>query len=345
MQQNSNQRVVYLDLLRVVATFAVIFLHGATSEFYAPISSISWYISAAEDSLVRWCVPVFVMISGALLLNPNKEVTIQDVLKRRIPRLLLAYVFWTVIYIMYNFVFWNWDAFSIRHLIRRSIVIPAAHLWFLPLLMCIYLLIPILRKITQDKGIVRYALIIWIVYIFGSFLQFIDGFKMVRHFYSFFNGNSILGFTGYFLLGYFLSQQEFSKRQRVWVYLMGIGGALVTIIGTFYIYDLTGEASERYFDNISLQVVAMATALFVLAKELAPKCGALMRKFIAFVRKDLFGVYLIHALLLFIVDKDVLRHCCSEIITLPLITIIVFLLSLYTTKLIRLIPYLRKVVE
>ena len=126
---------------------------------------------------------------------------------------------------------------------------------------------------------------------------------------------------------------------------MGIGGALVTIVGTFYLFDSKGEANERYFDNLSLQVVAMATALFVLAKELAPKCGVLILKFLAFVRKDLVGVYLIHVLWLYIVDKDVLRHCCSEIITLPLITIIVFLLSLFTTKLIRLIPDLRKVVE
>ena len=343
--ESIKQRVVYIDLLRVIATCAVIFLHGATSEFYAPVSSISWYVAAAEDSLVRWSVPVFVMISGALLLNPNKEVTYQDVLKRRIPRLLLAYVFWTFFYVMYNFVFWNWDAFSIRHLIRRSIVIPAEHLWFLPLLMCLYLLIPILRKITQDKGILRYALIIWIVYVFGSFLQFVDGFKIVTHFYSYFNRNSILGFTGYFLLGYYLSQHVFSKKQRIGVYIMGIGGALVTIIGTFYLFNSTGEANERYFDNLSLQVVAMATAIFVMAKELAPKCGALMLKFLAFVRKDLFGIYLIHALWLSVVDKPVFRHSCSEIVTLPLITIIVFVLSLFTTKLIRLIPYLRKVVE
>ena len=168
---------------------------------------------------------------------------------------------------------------------------------------------------------------------------------MATHFYWFFDGNTILGFSGYFLLGYFLSQHVLSKRVRACIYFLGIVGALFTIIGTIYLYASTGGANERYFDYLSLQVVAMATALFVLMKELASRCGKKVMKIVDYVRKDLFGIYLIHALWLEIVDIDVVRHCCSEIIALPMITFIVFLLSLFTTKLIRLVPGLRKVVE
>ena len=345
MQQNSNQRIVYLDLLRILATFAVIFLHGATSEFYNSHSSINWYMAAVEDSLVRWCVPVFVMISGALFLNPNKEISYRVILTKRIPRLLLAYVFWALAYVMYGFIRWDMVHFSILHLIRRSIVIPAAHLWFLPLLMVIYLLIPVLRKIAQDNKLTNYVLVIWIVFVCFSFLRFVRFFKMATHFYWIFDGNTILGFSGYFLLGYFLSQHVFSKRAKACIYLLGIVGALFTIIGTIYLYASTGEVSELYFDNLSLQVVAMAIALFVLMKELASRCGKKALKAVDYVRKDLFGIYLIHALWLEIVDIDVIRHCCSEIIALPMITFIVFLLSLFTIKLIRLVPGLRKVVE
>ena len=211
--------------------------------------------------------------------------------------------------------------------------------------MGIYLLIPILRKIAQDDKLICYALTIWIVFVFFNFMQFVEGFKSVKHFYSLFNKNSIIGYSGYFLLGYFLSRHGFSKRQRLGIYLLGIIGALVTILGTFHVSASMGEANERFFANLSLQVIAMATALFVLVKELAQKCGTLMLKFLAFVRKDLFGIYLIHALWLDVVNTTTFRHCCNEIITLPLITIIVFVLSLFTTKLIRLVPILRRVVE
>lgn len=98
MQQKSNQRIVYLDLLRIMATFAVIFLHVTAVEVNSFSFSRNWYIATIGDSLVRWSVPVFVMISGALFLNSNKEVTCAEILKKRIPRLLLAYAFWSVLY-------------------------------------------------------------------------------------------------------------------------------------------------------------------------------------------------------------------------------------------------------
>lgn len=345
MQQNSNQRIVYLDLLRVIATFAVILLHVSAGDFLSLSFSGDWYIALVYDSLVRWCVPVFVMISGVLLLNPDKEITYQDILKNRVPRLLLAYVFWALLYVMYGFVLRGFDGFTIRRLIRGAIVDPRVHLWFLPMLMGVYLLVPMLRKIAQDNRLLRYALIVWAVFVCVGFFQFVEAFKLVKHFYSLFKMNSVVGYSGYFLFGYFLSRYDFSKRERTWIYLLGIAGALVTIFATFHISVSTGEANERYFSNLSIQVAAMATALFVLVKELALKCGTRTLKFVGFVRKDLFGVYLIHLLWFPVVNTEAFRHCCSTIITLPLITIIVFLLSLFTTKLIRLVPGLRKVVE
>ena len=96
---------------------------------------------------------------------------------------------------------------------------------------------------------------------------------------------------------------------------------------------------------LNVLVAAMALAVFVFVKEKTPKNGKVISRVVDFVRKDLFGIYLTHALWLPVVNTDTIRHCCSEIITLPVISIVVFILSLFTTKLIRIIPYLRKVVE
>ena len=183
------------------------------------------------------------------------------------------------------------------------------------------------------------------VSVFVSFCQFLSVFKSMTHFYPLFNMNKVFGFSGYFLFGYFLSQRSLSKQQRILIYLIGLIGALITIFGTCYISMRKGVFNGRYFDNLSFQVMAMSTAVFVFVKELVPKCEKTVTKLVGFVRKDLFGIYLTHALWLSVVNTKAFRHCCSEIITLPLITIIVFLLSLFTTKLIRLIPGLRKVVE
>ena len=184
MRQDSNQRIVYLDLLRVLATFAVIFLHVCGSELLATSHSRNWYIEVAGSGLVHWCVPVFVMISGALFLVPSKNVTYREILTIRIPRLLIAYVFWTVVY---YFVFWYQGEFSIRGLLLSHF-----HLWFLPMLMGVYLLIPFLRNIANNNTMMNYALAIWLFFIFVSSFQFLTVIKMMEHFYSLFNMNILV---------------------------------------------------------------------------------------------------------------------------------------------------------
>lgn len=333
MQQKSTQRIIYYDLLRVLAIFIVVFRHVCSIEFDKPPLSIDWCIANMYNSLFPRAVPIFLMISGALLLIPNKKVTYRDILTIRIPRLLIAYLFWTIVY---YFVFWYQGRFSIRGLLLSHF-----HLWFLPMLMGVYLLIPFLRSIVKDKKMMYYALFIWIGFVLISFFRFLTIIKMMKHFDSLFDMNIVVGYSGYLLLGYFLSQYVFSKKYRIGVYLLGIGSALVTLIGFYFFYDSKCE----FFSNFSIQAIAMSSALFILMKELAPKCGTIVLRFIDFVRKDLFGVYLTHALWLPVINTETIRHCCSEIITLPMIAIVVFLLSLFTTKIIRLIPFLRKVVE
>ena len=98
MTQSNTPRIAYLDLLRVLATLAVIYIHVNADGLLVMDSQYDWYVAMVGGSLVRWAVPVFVMISGALYLNPQKSITTETVLKRKIPRLLLAYVAWWVIY-------------------------------------------------------------------------------------------------------------------------------------------------------------------------------------------------------------------------------------------------------
>lgn len=71
-------RIAYIDWLRSIACFAVVVLHvsGGQEWFSAKEVSFEWTIFNLYDSLVRWCVPIFIMISGALFLNPEKEIGI-----------------------------------------------------------------------------------------------------------------------------------------------------------------------------------------------------------------------------------------------------------------------------
>lgn len=68
-------RIMYLDYLRVFATFGVVILHVSAQNWYvADINSFEWLVFHFFDSVVRWGVPVFVMISGTLFLNKETSV-------------------------------------------------------------------------------------------------------------------------------------------------------------------------------------------------------------------------------------------------------------------------------
>jgi len=63
-------RMVWIDHLRVLATFAVVVLHAAARNWYsADVHGFEWRVLNIYNGFVRWGVPVFIMISGALFLN------------------------------------------------------------------------------------------------------------------------------------------------------------------------------------------------------------------------------------------------------------------------------------
>ena len=206
--------------------------------------------------------------------------------------------------------------------------------------MGVYLLVPILRKISPDRKILSYCLTIWFIYISGSFL-FI---KEVPQISNLFRLNSIIGYSGYFLLGYFVSKNSLSKRQARTIYLLGILGLFITISGCIFSSIKSGHTDLRFFEPLSPQVILTSTALFILLKEKATNPSPKMLRFINNIRKDLFGIYLIHPTYLLIFNHDIFRNTCNHIITIPAVIIITFIFSLYTTKLLRLTP-LRKFIE
>ena len=91
-------------------------------------------------------------------------------------------------------------------------------------------------------------------------------------------------------------------------------------------------------------MAAIASALFLLVKENGPALQRKLGKPVAFIRENVFGIYLTHALWMFLYT-DTVRNWCHPALMIPLATVVIFVLSLLTTLLLRKIPLLKKVVE
>ena len=91
-------RKAYLDVLRTFATMGVIVIHVASNNWYGNIGSFDWIIYTIYISVCRISVPIFFMISGALILG--KDYTIKDLYLKKIMKLIIFLIMWSLIYKM-----------------------------------------------------------------------------------------------------------------------------------------------------------------------------------------------------------------------------------------------------
>lgn len=95
--------MIWLDNARIVAIFAVVLLHVAASVLtQSEVGSENCWIGNLYDSFVRWCVPLFLMISGALLLDPKKDENLKSFYLKRASRIFVPTVFWSFFFIIFS---------------------------------------------------------------------------------------------------------------------------------------------------------------------------------------------------------------------------------------------------
>ena len=90
---NQKERIIHWDLLRILAAFSIVMLHVAAQFWYdLDKQSAEWLIANSYDALFRFGVPIFVMISGVLFLNPNYVLSIKRLYKHNLFRVISIYI-------------------------------------------------------------------------------------------------------------------------------------------------------------------------------------------------------------------------------------------------------------
>lgn len=295
-----KDRIIYLDLLRVAACLAIIALHISAHGFgKGEVGSFCWNFFNIIDSAVRCAVPVFVMISGSVFLDPKKEIGLKTLFGKYVLRIAVAFVFWSGLYAALQY----FQGVRLRT-VANGFVTGGVHLWFLYMIAGLYVVSPLLRKITESKKTTYYFLALWVassvlyntLRAFSSMLAprlapWLDAVASETSLYM------AYGYTGFFVLGRFLHENELSKKSRLVIYLLGIAGTAFTIIATLLISQKTGMLNEAFYGNMSLGVSLEAVAVFVFFKyNVRGKVSEKTEKILARASKCTFGVYLVHLL-------------------------------------------------
>lgn len=198
-------RLLWAEILKILAIFGVILLH-VSAPFLVPFeNSREWWIGNIYDSLSRWCVPLFVMVSGSLLLQGAGEKSLRWFLLRRVRRILIPFLIWSIVYFLYR-IHIKGDDLVLSQFFPMLLTEPIYyHLWFIYMLIVLYMFAPaagsFLNRAPQKH--VWYLLALW--FFWASLLPIID---KPLDFQTYFTPNmddySPLKLSGYFLLGYAL---------------------------------------------------------------------------------------------------------------------------------------------
>ena len=141
-----NNRIIYLDILRVIACLSVIMRHISIHYSVKDIGSTNFWIGNFFEGLARIGVPLFVMISGTLMLDNNKQVS-KDILIKHIRKMIIFFVFWSAIYCTVTIL----EQLLIKHetidiaQIIMLFIKGYYHLWFIYLIIGLYLIVPLLE--------------------------------------------------------------------------------------------------------------------------------------------------------------------------------------------------------
>ena len=306
MSGQTKVRKLHYDLLRILAAFSVVMLHSSAQLWYdAPVNSRIWLTANSWNALVRFGVPIFVMISGAIFLDKQRELEPGRLYRHNILRLAVVYIMWSLFYGL-----WDYSRFDFSQLEPSQMkpwklfvnewVSGRYHLWFLPMMLGIYVLLPVLRTWVghAQKKELEYFLVLFLVFQIGRETLRVAAYgrPIILSVLNTAKVEAVCGYLGYFVLGYYLERFGLPHKWHKVIYGAGILGEIANVICSNLIALHTGERRGDVYDSFTIFTFCVVAALFLAARELVSKwhfsSGA--EVLITAVSADTLGIYLAH---------------------------------------------------
>ena len=325
-----------------------------TAIYQTPLeSAVYWWNSTVYKSLTLSCVPLFVMLSGALLLQSSKSnEPIKIFLRKRANRIGLAFAFWSAVYLVWGFSVTQIPV-TLFNVIQGIIIGlftgPWYHFWFIYIIVGLYLVTPILRAVIAfgKQSILRYLIVLWAVSVaVVPFLQLVTGYSLTTSVFIF------GGWIGYFVLGTYL--QKIRVRSSI-LYGLFFLGLIWTISSTWFMHYLFYSLQQDYFffDYLTANVIVTSVALFmILSKFNADWPGSnhpRASRVVHAISCNTLPIFLFHVIILESLQKGYFGFKLSltvmnPVIGVPLITIVTFFITFGLVLLMKKVPILKKLI-
>ena len=353
------KRIFYYDVLRALAIIGIVFCHVSVSYVSRDINNPNLYISVFFDCFRDFSIPIFVMLSGSLLIG--KKDTLVKFFKKRLSRLFLPFLFWVLVYIVFTSLFLN-HGFSIDNAIKilfGTAGTLGVHFWFVWMIIIAYIGIFIINKIIQmqpfnienfNRKFITILAMLSVIYIGLSHYHLFNPYSPRLTYY--------ISFLAYIIIGYFLAKCDFLERRIDRKYLIIITALLFIGSYLWYIFCFVVPRSHMVHQFVRLSyfnllILFMSANAFLLFKYLSKTDKFIdmennsLGKAFTLISNYSYGIYLVHYLILYCIKINLIKIINftqgSSLIWIPVLVILTTVISLIILSILDRIPYLDKV--
>lgn len=346
------KRIVKYDLLRIAACFAIVLLHVSNSYWYGvDIKGRDFAIMTVYNSFTRFGVPVFFMLSGLFLLDPERSLSWGKWAKK-IGKLAACFFVWSLFYafqsVFFHGIVHGWSSVSPEmweDAVTR-LVMGHGHMWFLLDLMGFYLILPALRKICEDIRVAGYFFLLWVLvrFVIVTMVPGLWGGRILAvvtamHLYV------LTGYIGYFLCGLLFHKISIPRGWRYVLYGAGAAALLFTIGKTLADCRAGMTYDDHWFNPSNINILILSIAVFVLFKHMKVPRRAEEARWVSAMAKSTFFVYMIHP---FFIEKLNLLGinviAFPVILSIPVMTVGIFAVSMLLGWLAGKIPFIGRII-
>jgi len=298
--REKSRSIQYINILRILAIYAVVTGHVAIWTTYdAPPLGAQWWIGKWIHLICLCSIPIFVMVSGGLLLDDSRNESAVAFYKRRMHRIAVPFVFWTAFYLAMRVVIDKEQMTAGRAASLILTADPYYHLWFLCMIPGLYLVTPIIRIFIRHSNSQQRILLIFVIFALAAVYSPIN---------NIFLGNKrtiftmFIPFIAYYIAGY---EIRFADPNKVPLkYLLAAIGIcavyIVVLAGPFI--DLLSEGKAGFlYDSFSPPVVVMGIGIFwavyIIDQRTKPLRG-IPKTALEWMASTTLGIYVLHPLVL-----------------------------------------------
>lgn len=343
----STGRDLVIDLIKTIAIIGVLTIHASTAANGQPIGSFDWLAGNFFGCLTRASVPLFLMCSGALFLNDKKEISVKKLFTKNILRLVIAMIFWGVVYKLYHLIA-NGN-FSLANLFSdfKNVLFfnQEFHFYYIHIMLLIYVLLPVIGVFCKNanKRILQYAIVVW--FVLGVLMPTVIGFwpfNLIKGIPLQWKLNMVYNSVGYFIFGHYLKKYPLKLPVSIISAVLGFG---IIFGGTVYFSMKNGALYTLFIDGMTIGSFFLAAGIFGIcncSKNLIKGTGASV---VRYVSKASFCIYLVHMLVLYEMGNlglTVGTLPMPVIIAVPVTVIICFAVSFLIYLFLSVIPVVKK---